>query len=217
MKKRNHAYQNATKICQACGLEYKKKSHTGVVQWLKSVTCSRSCAGKMKPKPTLEKRKSKFWGKVDKSLGLGPNNDCWEWRGYTNINGYGIVRSGGKNYMTHRLSFEFENGYIDPDLYILHSCDNPPCVNPAHLRQGTHAENMNDMVIRGRTNAPRGINHYASTITDTHVRAIRKDQRPCSLVAKEYGVSASIVNGIRTMQKWKHITDEENWSPDDDE
>lgn len=94
-------------------------------------------------KKTLEER---FWEKVDVR---GPG-DCWEWLCCKSENGYGQIAINGKTIRAHRVSFEinFEKK-IDVGLYILHSCDNRSCVNPYHLRQGTHKENMGDRLMGG--------------------------------------------------------------------
>lgn len=93
----------------------------------------------------------RFWAKVDKH---GPD-ECWPWTGYSHKAGYGFISKAGHRAMltAHRVSWELSNNRPVPNgLMVLHSCDNPPCVNPAHLRAGTAAENHQDMVSRGRAN-----------------------------------------------------------------
>lgn len=78
------------------------------------------------------------------------NSGCWLWsRGVTG-DGYGALKCHGYPRSAHRASWQAHNGPIPPGLHILHSCDTPQCVNPAHLRAGTHAENMADITARGR-------------------------------------------------------------------
>lgn len=115
----------------------------------------------LKTRPIL----NRFWMKVAVA---GPD-DCWEWTGGRKnqvIAGrrydYGLfslpkqvpTRSpGGRMHevRAHRFAWEIANAEaLRPDDVILHSCDNPPCVNPAHLSKGTHVENMADMVTKGR-------------------------------------------------------------------
>lgn len=78
---------------------------------------------------------------------------CWEWRGSRNEHGYGLLtltRKGVTGARVHRLMHERYVGEIPEGLSVRHKCDNPPCVNPAHLEIGTHQQNMQDMSERGR-------------------------------------------------------------------
>ncbi|HET6455834.1 MAG TPA: HNH endonuclease signature motif containing protein [Armatimonadota bacterium] len=98
---------------------------------------------------------SGFWKRVAVA---GPD-DCWEWQGSRYPMGYGHLRYLGRGEYAHRVAYRLANGPIDPQMDILHSCDNPPCCNPHHLSQGSHAENVADRTARERgrygRNAPR--------------------------------------------------------------
>jgi hypothetical protein len=76
---------------------------------------------------------------------------CWPWQGAYQEYGYGRigVRTGFTD-GAHRVSYQLHKGAIPEGLYVLHDCDNPACVNPKHLRLGTHQDNMDDMVARRR-------------------------------------------------------------------
>lgn len=83
---------------------------------------------------------------------------CWDWSGYKQPEGYGTFPH-AKTWYAHRVSWELHNGPIPDGMHVLHTCDNPPCSNPAHLFLGTVADNMADRKAKGRNrgdpNAPR--------------------------------------------------------------
>lgn len=82
---------------------------------------------------------------------INPDTDCWEWQGAVNNVGYGMIRDEDKMRTTHRVSYEeHSNKSIPKDMCVLHTCDNPRCVNPAHLWIGTHTDNMRDMIKKER-------------------------------------------------------------------
>lgn len=85
-----------------------------------------------------------FWARTDKST----NNECWLWNGTRHQRGYGMMWHNNRNTRATHISLYLHNG--EWPTYVMHLCDNPPCVNPAHLKQATHEENMKDKVIKGR-------------------------------------------------------------------
>lgn len=91
-----------------------------------------------------------FWRRVHVR---GPD-ECWPWK--TKVKqGYGRLRVNGKNVRGHRYAFFLEHAHW-PTPCCCHSCDNPPCCNPAHLFEGTQAQNLADMNAKGRQVSPKG-------------------------------------------------------------
>lgn len=163
--------------------------------------------------------KDRFWHKVDKS-----NEDgCWTWMGNKNQRGYGMLwisDAPAVKRLAHRISWELHNGAIPHGLGVLHKCDNPPCVNPAHLFIGTFRENMKDKVAKERH--ARGIKTPNHILTDDQVREIRKryelrdkrarrnylgdqDKNGARSLAGEYGVSQWTIFDVVSRRRWKHV------------
>jgi hypothetical protein len=114
--------------------------------------------------------------------------------------------------MAHRMAWFAEYGRW-PEPCALHRCDNPPCCNPAHLFEGTRADNMRDMWSKGRgvkppDNSGKGEAHCSVKLTDRAVRAIRhraaQGERK-TLLAEEFSVSVSNVYAIVSRRSWDHI------------
>lgn len=98
-----------------------------------------------------EKIRRVGWDEVRVRPDLSP---CWEWRGTRTDSGYGIFNSAVDGYTharIHRVVYELSHGPLDQGAVIRHECDNPPCINPGHLRAGTNWQNSDDMVTRNRS------------------------------------------------------------------
>lgn len=147
------------------------------------------------PRLTIEER---FWPKVDQS---GGPDACWPWTGGSDTHGYGhttdFIGDRRVNQKAHRVSYRIASGRAIPaGMQVLHSCDNPPCVNPRHLRLGTVRDNMNDKMARGRNVAP-------AKLTLEQVAEIRASTEPQKVVAARYGISPSNVSRVRTRDTWR--------------
>jgi hypothetical protein len=143
-----------------------------------------------------------FWAKVDKR---GPD-DCWPWKGPLNRGGYGqVMLRDHKPRRAHHLALHFDGRPRPGDLHTLHSCDNRKCVNPAHLRWGTVAENAQEKVARGRAHDTSGERNAHHKLTEDQVRAIRESSKTQRALAAEYQVTHTVIGRIKRRQKWKCV------------
>jgi len=153
-----------------------------------------------------------FWNKVD----IKNDDECWLWLGATSgrVGQASIYHPILKRaYQAYRISYEIKYGDIENGKHILHSCDNPTCVNPNHLRQGTHQENMKDMFDRNRNKNPpviKGEKHGMSKLTEEQVLDIKKELSQiksiygiCSKLSNKYNVSPSTISLIYKGKIWK--------------
>lgn len=150
----------------------------------------------------------RFWSNAHR----GTVEECWPWRRHTNRRGYGMLAELGshktrRQVLAHRVAFELFYARKIPDgLLVLHACDNPGCVNPAHLFLGAHADNMRDAKTKGRV--AWGSRVGTSKLTADIVRGIRglyeaghrqKD------IAGRYGIAQAYVSEIVTGKKWSRL------------
>ncbi len=97
----------------------------------------------------MKTAEQRFWDKVE----IIPFHQCWEWIGSKDKNGYGLIKRNGRSVRAHRASYEINIGEIPSGMVIMHSCDNPGCVNPEHLSVGTPLQNSLDCKVKGRTHS----------------------------------------------------------------
>lgn len=150
----------------------------------------------------------------------GDTEGCWEWTGSLNDRGYAMafVRHGA--FRASRLAYELFVGPIPDGLDILHDpvkCNNPACINPSHLRCGTHYENMMDRVLSDTLQ--KGENHYFTHLVDDDIRTIRRlyveEHMKQEDIAAKYGIHFVTVSDICTGRTWKHV-DADTYVPSGD-
>lgn len=152
-----------------------------------------------------EKAASVFFGKytIDRETG------CWNWSLRSKSHGYGLIRYKGKNYRSHRLMWEIENGEIIDGLCVLHRCDNRACINPDHLFLGTPADNTADMKMKGREAKGEMVGNHKLTASD--VVEIRKEWDAGRItqfeIAAKYGIDHSAVSLIVLRKRWAHVVE----------
>ena len=155
-------------------------------------------------KLSLIERREQFWATVDRSA--GPNS-CWT-RPISAGHRYSQFWDGDRqrNISGHRLAWEFTYGPVLHGLKVLHSCDNPPCCNPAHLFLGTSLANSRDMVTKGRQ--ARGEHNGLAQLTTDRVLEIRRLREPGLLlkeIAEHMWVAIPTVHHVLTGKTWSHV------------
>jgi hypothetical protein len=160
-----------------------------------------------------------FWRRVDRAAGpippphpdLGDLGPCWLWLGPRDRDGYGLTPRLGGEARAHRVSWVLAHGPVPEGRWVLHHCDTPPCVNPAHLFLGDHRANMRDRSAKGRQPAfigGAGQDNGAARLTDAKALAIRErwaagESQP--RLAAEYGVSVGAVGLLVRGHTWRHL------------
>ena len=182
---------NIMTVCQSCHTTFRHRASN------KRKYCSHLCYTKAITAPLMDN--------VDRS---GDDDSCWPWKGRIEKHGYGRVRRGGRQFLVHRVVYEELVGQIPDGFDLIHSCDNPPCCNPRHLKPATHIDNMTDMVAKGRSQRRNGEQNHAAKLTEDIVRAIISRlgmKRTAASIARELGVGWHSVTDIKLGRRWRHI------------
>ena len=163
------------------------------------------------PAKSWQWRTISFADRVYLRVNKDADTGCHNFTGQLNTDGYGQIKDRGRSVMVHRWVWEQSNGPIPAGLCVCHHCDNPRCINPAHLYAGTHQRNMQDKADRGRSNnVPRGHAHKRprAKVTEKQVIAIK-----VALAAKKsqisqavrFGVSRNLISEIYLEKTWRHL------------
>lgn len=142
-------------------------------------------------------------------------DECWLWTGKSVVDGYGTISIGGrrsKKMLAHRVAYELANGPIEYQsgyhgAVVRHTCDNAACVNPKHLVLGTQADNVKDMMDRGRFAVPnlRGEDHGNARFTEENIRYIKSSLKSDIELGAEFGCDRNVIYGIRAGKSWTHV------------
>lgn len=141
-------------------------------------------------------------------------DQCWQWLGGTSDFGHGRMKIAGTLVSPHRYIYEMFVGSLADSDKVLHTCDNPSCVNPLHLYKGNNSDNMKDCAARGRLGVQRdpsftqGENRPTAKLNDDAVREIRKaPQSEIRNLAKRFGVHRAVIYKVMKRQRWAHVQD----------
>lgn len=143
----------------------------------------------------------RFWSKVN----IGEPDECWEWGG-TRSKMYGRFSLDGKLHLAHRVALELSGLPSKPGEVCRHSCDNPPCCNPAHLSWGTQRDNMLDAV--GRARFRHSQDHPFAKLTDDQIVDIRRRKaagESSTSIANSHNLTSGHVSRICTGAIWSHV------------
>jgi hypothetical protein len=141
-------------------------------------------------------------------LGAREMSSCVIWEGGKTGSGYGAVKIKGRTRGAHIVSYEEHKGSVPKGLFVMHSCDNPACVNHKHLFLGTPKDNTHDMMRKGRMVTFRGEQLPQHKLTEVQVQQLRSSHKrgdvSQKVLADAYGISQSAVSLIVNNKRWLH-------------
>lgn len=187
--------------CGICGIKFRAEQNQ--IRRGRGKYCSKECAGLARRVPLADR----FFDRV----GCKTESGCILWNGQFSEGGYGVIsyKTGrtGNSVRANRVAYELMVGPIQDGLFVLHRCDNPPCINPTHLFLGTVADNSKDMVVKGRS--ARGERHGSAAVTESTVLELRERYRQGGIskrsLAREYGIGESALAHILKRRSWSHL------------
>lgn len=128
--------------------------------------------------------------------------------GQANKRGHVRIGYQGRDQYVHRVAYQLAHGPVPDGLHVLHSCDVPRCIEPAHLRAGTNAQNIDDKVSRGRAHRLVGSRNPAARLTEAKVEQILlglAQGRTLADLGQRFGVSLQTVSNIKRGRSWTQV------------
>jgi hypothetical protein len=184
------------KPCEFCRKMMKPKAWHKPCDWAAQKFCTRACSSKSRAIPLT----ARLMAHSIRNAATG----CLEWIGSRGPKGYGYISPNETGEaVVSRVAWALEHGPIPDGLHVLHTCDNPPCFDTAHLYLGTNDDNARDRRERGRSVSAPGEANGRAKITAADVAAIRTDRRLQRIIATEYGIGQSQVSAIKVGASWK--------------
>ncbi len=202
-----HQSSRIERTCEACGVSFAFQAKPSGMGKGWGRFCSKSCSMRhqrsQRPPIPLAERFKQYLGAIAES-------GCIPWVGGKNKAGYGRIGVGGREagvMLAHRVAYKLAFGPIPEGLLVCHHCDNPACVNPAHLFLGTDADNTADCVAKNRN--VKGERCQKNKLTEPTVILIRNryasgDATQLQL-ANEYGIAQTLVSQVVRRLVWKHV------------
>lgn len=135
-------------------------------------------------------------------------DECWEWIGANNGNGYGKFSIDNKMFFAHRVSYMLFVGHIPDGMLVCHSCDNEKCVNPSHLWLGTNRDNTNDKMKKNRQSHHTGVkgeNHWSHKLTEQNIYQIREmieQGYTHQIIADFFRIDKTTISCIKRGKSW---------------
>ncbi len=158
--------------------------------------------------PSAAPLSERFWERVDRA---STADGCWTWTG-TLSGGYGCIYTDGKQRRATWVSWLLHYGEPPEGMFLLHRCDNPPCVRPDHLFLGTQKDNNQDMWAKGRGKLVhyQGGQHGRATMTEEQVAALRERYRQGGItqraLARETGIPRGTIQHMLSGATWKNVS-----------
>lgn len=137
---------------------------------------------------------TRFWSKV-----YITNNGCWPWVASRDTLGYGLFREGSRLRKAHQVAFRLAYGR-ETTQQVLHRCDTPACVRPSHLFEGTAADNMQDMLRKGRSGRAK-----LKPAQVVEMKRRRREGEKATALAREYGIHYSTFKDIMKGRVWRAL------------